>query len=382
MFLNLCDASPPRTTEKSEHAYNTCMQGGKKDHFVPQGYLRHFATDESKSSLARKDWKVYTSRRQAPKLPAPSKRIDSVAYSNYFERYGVDESVNEEIRSKINNLENLFFTVHEKLIQTEDLTQLEPEELTRLILYTAFQRERSLARRQFYKRQTASAARSFDKETEEFTGIHETIAKGAVEGFIVSQKAELEKTVMQGSIEEIVAYFEKQNTDVSALDLAGLNAPGARRAVADACGKVLEEKIRDAYTNLSMSEVAQELSNMTASKEKLRDYHLEKMFEFAGLLAEDLKNCAWVLHKNLTSTPFWTSDNPVVCYTRPSKEKDERVNALLASMKNMAAIAEPANLRERDGKINENFDLLFPLSPSLLLRVGKFEEGQGADVQG
>ena len=353
------------------------MQGGKKDHFVPQGYLRRFATDESKLNLKREDWKVYTVNRKAPKLPAQARRIDSVAYSNYFEQYKADEFVNDEIRLKINQLENLFFAVQERLIQIEDLTKLALEDLKCLVLYSAFQKERSLARRQFYKRQLESAARSFDEEAQEFTGIHKMIAEGAVEGLVQSLKAELEKTVMQGTVEEITAYFEKLNTDISALNLAGLDEPSERRAVVEACSKVFEERIWDAFKNLPMSVVAQEVSDMAASKEKLRDYHLEKIFEFAVALAEDLANCAWVLHKNLTATPFWTSDNPVSCFTRPSKEEDERVDVLVKTLKTMASVVEPASLRGPDGKINVNFELLFPISPTLLLWVGKFEEGKG-----
>ena len=219
------------------------MQGGKKDHFVPQGYLRQFAIDKDKHNIPRADWKVHTLWRKSPKLPAPAARIDSVAYGKYFERYGLDEAVNEEIRSKINKVENRFFEVQEKLVQTEDLTKLEAEDFTGLVLYTAFQRERTLARRQFYKRQLESAAKSFDEEAQEFTGFHATTAQEEADRTITSIKAEFEETVLHGSIEEIVTLFRKWNIDVSSLgiDLASLNIPGIRRVVADTCSDVVEK---------------------------------------------------------------------------------------------------------------------------------------------
>ncbi|MEM7739040.1 MAG: DUF4238 domain-containing protein, partial [Deinococcota bacterium] len=136
---------------------------GKKDHFVPQGYLRQFAIDIDRQNKDREKWRVHELNKQKPQLPSPTAKINSIAYGKRFERYPNDVSFEETLRKKISGLENHFFRIQNKLVETENIHKLTNGELGQLILYIAFQRERTLARRRLIGESAASLVNEYDK---------------------------------------------------------------------------------------------------------------------------------------------------------------------------------------------------------------------------
>ena len=141
------------------------MQGGKDDHFVPQGYLRHFALEEDKRNLAREKWRVYVLRQAAFGLPARAEKISSVAYGKYFERHSGNEEWKSKIKQKINQLENDFFEVQNKLVEAENITHLTSQDRVQLTRYIAFQKERTLATRNLYKKRLEDASIIFKRSS-------------------------------------------------------------------------------------------------------------------------------------------------------------------------------------------------------------------------
>ncbi len=347
------------------------MTKGKKDHFVQQSYLRHFATSNDKK--AQEDWKIYSHDRAND---ATLVRINSVAYGKHFERHS-NEAITEQIKQTVWRIENVYSKVHKKLVLEESLTSLSEEEFYNFAFGVAFQRERTLARRNLYKARLNGVVTSYQSDEKRFSGIYEGIVQQQLGKVVPSIQGRIEQVLATGSSDDIANLFSELGVRLPVpKPLLGLAT--IRRAILEHVHRAIREIYASAEAGDLQADMAREIEAILSQRQNVGNLHLEKMFEFAKLLGQDLMHCVWVLWVNQTAQPLWTSDNPAVTFLNPSKEKlPEPIRGLIGNVKVFADIFESTQVRDSDGKIHDDFCLLFPVSPRLLLQVHQPDEERG-----
>ncbi len=324
------------------------MSKGRKDHFVPCGYLRHFATDDSRLTTTKhRKWKVHAYNRIKNVEIATPVSIETVAYSKSFEYFDGDEQLNQEIRKEISQIENDFFPIQAQIVNQNNIRDLTLEEFHKVIDFIAFQRERTEFRRQLYKTRL-----EFNLESD-----------GDALKLNKHGQALLQKVIPLVKAD----HFSK----IDDLNVTEIEKDILTKAIEGAVIRV-DKEIELGHWNTRM---ASELGKMIGGKQVLQNHHLQKGFDFSKRFAEQLKNCEWVLFTNKTSQSLWTSDNPTVTFLNPSQFKPlpEPFEKIMRGPKTWAGIIETTNPVDENGKANEEFCLLFPLSPYLTLKADMYD---------
>jgi len=348
---------------------------GKKDHFVPVAYLHQFATDETKNKEERREWKIYRLAKQAYEPQEDS--IISVAHSTYFERFANDEERTQHLKNDISKLEDSFFPVQAKLIDTQDLFQLSGKELAYLLYYVAFQHERTLAARNYYKKRVVHAI----KTSERALGRADSAQTGNLTEEAVEKLEKLRSTILQ--IIELGSRAELENLCKSfnlSTDILNSNLLVARIVLRSIFLHHLKNLEKSANSGEMERELIDDWQRAIESRQAFGDFHLNLLLKRTSKLAVDLTQCVWTLWTNETSQPFWTSDNPAVSFLQPQDEELEPLKkGYLKSYSTLQGIVNPVSIKDKNGNFRDNFCLLFPLSPVLLLRIDRCDPSYNSE---
>lgn len=358
------------------------MSQGIKDHFVPCGYLRHFATEDSqaKNSDYRK-WRVHAYNKIKDEEISVPVSVDSVAYSKYFEHYEGDENLNSEVRERIRQVEGGFFPIQEKIVKSQSLDSLLREDFLTLFEFIALQRERTLARRNLYKSKFKSNLDVDEDGKIEFSKHRREMIQKQFEDKVLLTEQQFEKLVEDGTEEQIRQFFIERKIDMKKinLDQFDLKSYDGKRELLERVKSSISRYLEEASSGRLYSRLAENVHGIASDSRKLQNYHLENLFSRVDEFAEQLKSCGWVLWLNKTSQPFWTSDNPAVhCFIPPKMENiPESVENLLNQTGLVGLLLESSSIVNLDGTANSELCLIFPIAPNLLLQVCAYNPSAG-----
>jgi Protein of unknown function (DUF4238) len=331
------------------------MSRGSKDHFVPCGYLRHFATEDSKTKNSNyRRWQVHAyNRTRDEKIQVPV-RIDSVANSKLFEHFDGDEKVNSEIKGAIRQRETSFFHVQSEIAEKKSMNGF-TDNMLNVIDFVAFQRERTQFRRNLYKLRL--------KMKIESNGDNKRLSQHGRES--LKQQTDILVPLIK------TAYLKK---------IANLNLTEENKSLwSEKIEKLFLKKDQEIKSGLWDSEIVNEVAHLVENKQVLQNYHLSNSFRFAYEFSGQLKNCSWVMFRNKTKQPLWTSDNPVVAFLNPlfSRDEPEWLNGVFDDLKILSGIIDSSSPLNKDGSVNKDFCLLFPLSPQIIFQVEAYDAAVG-----
>lgn len=259
------------------------MSKGSKDHFVPCGYLRHFAIEDSKTRNSDyRKWRVHAYNRVKSEEIRVPVSIDSVANSKFFEHFEGNEKLNEEIKAVIRIVENSFFPVQSEIVLKKTLLG-RTEKILSVMDFVAFQRERTQFRRNLYKTRLQRAINK-DSSTQELSEMGNQKTQKVISALL--ELRELLKARLQLSV-----------------------PPDVRDSILENFEQALSRVREDAVSGKLQERLAKHLSKISEEDAALRNFHLSNSFKFAHEFSIQMRNCSWVMFRNKTKQPFWTSWN-------------------------------------------------------------------------
>lgn len=135
----------------------------------------------------------------------------------------------------------------------------------------------------------------------------------------------------------------------------------------------------DAVSGKLQERVARHLTEMVEEEAVLQNFHLRNCFRYAQEFSNQLKKCSWVMFRNITNQPFWTSDNPVATFLNPlfSQNQPEWLGGVFDDLKILSGIIDSSSPLNEDGSLNKDFCLLFPMSSQIIFQVEAYDAEVG-----
>jgi len=143
-----------------------------------------------------------------------------------------------------------------------------------------------------------------------------------------------------------------------------------REASTKAFGSVLDRIGASLRSGELPDEIRARIQNAADDPEIVKRHHIRTLHSLSTSIAETVDSMRWVLAINETSSPFCTSDDPVVMLSIAAFQRLTSVRGYLPAV--VAAASEILGhvpWSSADGTLNKDLVVLFPLSPTVLLML-------------
>lgn len=324
------------------------MGENKKQHYVPQSYLRRFATGETAQKSIGKQ-RVHVSYKRGSEGPS-TPLVKDIASGRWFYDLPGEEGLDEVLR-KIETKAGLPL---KKLSATGDISKISFEERRELSRFISAQHIRTKKHRDFYEWDLSSAEALYldpvRMETEESKAfVRNNFGKYALEARndLDTEAAELAACKLealklpQHEREKLLIQVERKLEEFS-----------SRRERAD----YYIEQIKQGYYPKDFVEF----------RPNKREIHLHIMMRMTPIIDKWLMSMYWIVYKNLTSTPFVTSDSPV--FIMPLMKPADKDDYDADFYYNLAMLGY-VDFTD-DPQKYPPLAVQFPLSPSSMLVIG------------
>lgn len=328
------------------------MGENKNQHYVPQSYLRHFATPETARKSEGKQ-RIHVSYKRGSKGPS-TPLIKDIATGRWFYDFRGEEGLDKDLRG----IETKAGLPLKKLVTTGDLSEISFEERRNLSRFISVQHIRTKKHRDFYEWDLRSAEALYLnpalRETEESKDfVRNNFGKYALEAKndldieaaeLAARKLEVLK-LPQNEREKLLLQVENEFEEFN-----------SRRARADR----YVEQIRQGY-------YPKDFAGIMPDK---REVHLIIMRRMTPIIDKWLMNMYWVVYKNPTKIPLVTSDSPVFIMPLMKPADDDDHDADFYYNLTMLGYVDFTD----DPQKYPLLAIQFPLSPSLMLVIGPVPE--------
>lgn len=316
---------------------------GKKQHYVPQFYLKSFST------LERKD-AVYVLKKSSVKVFGPV-MVKEVAHENAFYDH---EANSYDVEDALAKFETKAADVHRLILETQALPPPNSNARDIYARFLALQMRRTRKARWETELRGEIVAAKYGAET----------PSDATRASIL----EVGLPVLDGNERLAVGVIEDvlQTTDVSHL--------GSKEDVRQIALKIVHDTIRQFRNSVERGELTPELKDhlraFPGDEHEVKRHHLSTLDRATKLFKQILLQMDWMLLQNSSDVPLVTSDSPVLLFDRNKFMLPEStVDELIGVFSLIGNFMGDVNWLTDTGALSPHIQLVFPVSPALLLSL-------------